>query len=138
VIDESYLRELVTAVERRDHFMYYDRSASALQVERLDELPEWLQQALRENVDAMCGLVARIGTRVGFRRIRERWHLVVNKTGALESACGVFLLDRPTPVRTLPPYQTERRKLCLRCSRAMIARELARLAFSPRAQERRA
>ena len=134
MIDERYLRNLLHAVERYDVAMYY--RDGMLYVE-LDGLPDWLQRALRENVGPMCRLVSRIGTRVGFRRVRARWHLAVNKIGYLESACGTALLDQPPPVRELPTFSGPDDKLCARCVRHMVARELARIPTSSHAWERR-
>ena len=133
--DDLFIRDLLFSVERRGCVMHWCPRDGALYVDRLDELPAGLVEAMRDNVGALASLVRRIGCRVGFRYVRTCWHLAVNRIGYLESACGVVLLDEPAPVAALPNYSPHE-KLCARCVRHMVARELARLPrLSP--QERR-
>jgi hypothetical protein len=103
VTDDRYLRELVVTVEQRRSVLHFDWREQVLYAERLDELPDWLQEALRQNVGPLTSLVSRIGTRVGFRYGRTRWHVAINRFGYLESLCGIALLEQPRPIRELPP-----------------------------------
>jgi hypothetical protein len=107
--------------------MWWDERERQLCISDVAPLSPSVDAAITANVRPLIGLVQRFGCRVGFHRIRSRYHAVVLRRGALETVCGVYLLADSSIVRELPDYTGHDDALCVRCVRALVTRELERL-----------
>src|SRR5687767_5789189 len=119
--------EILHAVERAGVRMWWHRTENILCIDDVTPLAPAVDAEITAQVRPLIALVSRIGCRVGFRRIRTRYHVVVTRFGYLETACGVHLIDGPAPMRELPPYAGPDTALCARCIHALVNRELARV-----------